>query len=109
MSFHDNNFARIIPDAPEDVKKMGVKDFTYEECRKLDVGAYKGEQFKGQRMVDLNEMIAALKEDPKRRIYFDVKSIDFEALAKLTEEVHPQITLTSSNYQQLKTWKKGQK
>jgi len=106
MSFHDNDFSRIIPDAPEDVKKMGVKDFTYEECRKLDVGAYKGEQFKGQRMVDLNEMIAALKEDPKRLIYFDVKSIDFEVLAKLTEEVHPQIILASSNYQQLKTWKK---
>ena len=106
MSFHDNDFQRIIPDAPEEVRKMGVKDFTYEECRKLDVGAYKGEQFKGQQMVDLDEMIAALKEDPQRLIFFDVKQIDFEILAKATESVHPQIILASPSYDQIKTWKK---
>ena len=106
MSFHDNDFQRIIPDAPEDVRKKGVKDFTYEECRKLDVGAYKGEQFKGQKMVDLDEMIAALKEDPQRLIFFDVKQIDFEILAKATESVHPQIILASPSYDQIKTWKK---
>ncbi len=106
MSFHDNNFQRIIPDAPENVRKLGVKDFTYEECRKLDVGAYKGEQFKGQRMVDLNEMIAALKEDPQRLIFFDVKQVDFQILAKATQEIHPQIILASSNYNEIKEWKK---
>ena len=83
-----------------------MKDFTYEECRKLDVGAYKGEQFTGQQMVDLDEMIAALQEDPQRLIFFDVKQIDFEILAKATESVHPQIILASPSYDQLKTWKK---
>lgn len=106
MSFHDNDFQRIIPDAPEEIRKKGVKDFTYEECRKLDVGAYKGEQFKGQQMVDLDEMIAALQEDPQRLIFFDVKQIDFEILAKATESVHPQIILASSKYDEIKTWKK---
>lgn len=106
VSFHDNDFQRIIPSAPEDVRKMGVKDFTYEECRQLDVGAYKGEEFKGQKMADLDEMIDALQEDPTRLIYFDVKQIDFELLAKKTESVHPQIILASSSYDQIKTWKK---
>lgn len=106
MSFHDNNFKRIIPDAPDDVKKLGVKDFTYEECRKLDVGAYMGEAFKGQQMADLDEMMAALKEDPRRLIFFDVKQVDFEVLAKATESVHPQIILASSKYDEIKAWKK---
>jgi len=106
MSFHDNDFQRIIPDAPEDVRKKGVKDFTYEECRKLDVGAYKGEAFKGQRMANLDEMIAALKEDPKRLVFFDVKQVDFQVLAKATETVHEQIIVCSSKYEQLLEWKK---
>lgn len=106
MSFHDDNFKRIIPDAPDDVKKLGVKDCTYEECRKLDVGAYMGESFKGMRMADLDEMIAALKEDPRRLIFFDVKQVDFAVLAKATESVHTQIILASSNYEEIKAWKK---
>lgn len=106
MSFHDNDFKRIIPDAPDEVKKLGVKDFTYEECRKLDVGAYKGEEFKGQKMASLDEMIDALQEDPNRLVFFDVKKVDFAILAKATESVHPQIILASSNYNEIKAWKK---
>ena len=106
MSFHDNDFKRIIPDAPEEVRAKGVKDFTYEECRKLDVGAYKGEQFKGQRMADLEEMIAALKEDPTRLVFFDIKKVDFKILAEATQEVHPQIIMASSKYDEIKEWKK---
>lgn len=106
MSFHDNDFRRIIPDADDETKKKGVKDLTFDECRKLDVGAYMGDAFKGQKMASLDEMIAALKEDPRRQIYFDVKQVDFELLAKLTESVHEQIILASSKYDEIKTWKK---
>ena len=106
MSFHDNDFKRIIPDAPEEIRAKGVKDFTYEECRKLDVGAYKGEQFKGQKMADLEEMVAALKEDPKRLVFFDIKKVDFKILAEATREVHSQIIMASSNYDEIKEWKK---
>lgn len=107
MSFHDNDFKRIIPDAPEEIKKLGVRDCTYEECRKLDVGAYKGEEFKGQKMASLDEMMDALLEDPNRMIFFDVKQVDFEVLAKATQPVHPQIILASSNYNEVKAWKKA--
>jgi hypothetical protein len=57
-------------------------------------------------MADLDEMMAALQEDPRRLIFFDVKQVDFEVLAKATEAVHPQIILASSNYNEIKTWKK---
>ncbi len=106
VSFHDDNFARIMPNAPEDVKKQGVKDLTYEELLKLDVGAYKGEKFKGQRIVNIDEIVAALKEDPKRFVFCDFKNVDLEQFAKATEDVHPQICLTGPDYNLLKQWKK---
>ena len=106
VSFHDDNFARIMPDAPEDVKKQGVKDLTYEELLKLDVGAYKGEKFKGQRIVNIDEIVAALKEDHKRFVFCDFKNVDLEQFAKATEDVHPQICLTGPDYNLLKQWKK---
>lgn len=57
-------------------------------------------------MASLDEMIAALKEDSSRMVFFDVKQVDFELLAKLTVSVHPQIILASPSYDQIKTWKK---
>ena len=107
VSFHDNDFKRIIPDAPEEVRSKGVADITYEECLKLDVGAYKGEEFKGQRMADIDAMVAALKEDPSRLVFFDIKKVDFKLLADATRSVHPQIIMCSSNYNEIKEWKKN--
>lgn len=106
VSFHDNDFKRIIPDAPDDIKKLGVENITYEECRKLDVGAYKGEKFKGQKIVDINELVSALKEDPQRLVFFDIKKVDFKVLAEATMEVHPQIIMASPSYAQIQEWKK---
>ena len=106
VSFHDENFARIIPDAPDEVKKQGVKDVTLEELLKLDVGAYKGEQYKGQHIVTLKEIIEELKKDPKRMIFCDIKEIDINRFADETREVHPQICLTGPDVAPLAEWKK---
>lgn len=106
VSFHDDNFARIIPDAPDDVKKKGVKDVTFEELQKLDVGAYKGEQFKGQRAVTLKEIVEELKKDRQRIIFCDIKQIDLKRFADETREVHPQIFLTGPDVKPLAEWKK---
>src|SRR6187455_3303239 len=45
VSFHDENFARVVKDASPELKKKGVKDLTYAEVAQLDVGSWKGEQF----------------------------------------------------------------
>ena len=105
VSFHDGDFNRILPDAPEEIRKQGVENFAFEELRKLDVGAYKGERFKGQKVASLDELVDALLEDPTRLVYFDVKKVDFAALADRTQAVHSQIIVASSNYDELKKWK----
>ena len=78
VSFHDNNFARIIPDAPDEIKKLGVKDVTLEGLLELDVGAYMGEEYKGQRAATLADIVAELKEDRQRLIFCDIKDVDLQ-------------------------------
>ncbi len=106
VSFHDDNFARILKDAPEEIKKKGVEDVTYDELMKLDVGAYKGEEYRGERAVTIKEIVDELKKDRRRLIFCDLKNIDLKQFAKETEEVHPQICLTGPDVAPLVEWKK---
>src|SRR5262245_15986441 len=46
VAFHDDNFARVVKGADAELQKKGVKDLTLAELLKLDVGSWKGEQFK---------------------------------------------------------------
>ncbi|MDO5309520.1 MAG: glycerophosphodiester phosphodiesterase family protein [Planctomycetia bacterium] len=105
VSFHDDNFARIIPDAPDEIKRQGVQDVTLAELVKLDVGAYKGERFQGQRVATMTDIIAALQADKTRYIFCDLKNVDLPKFAEQTRDVWPQIYLTSSDYVVLKKWK----
>lgn len=106
VSLHDDNFARIMPGAPDDVKNKGVKDMNFDEVKNIDVGVYKGEQFKGQHIASLAEIVEALKEDRSRLVFCDLKNIDLEQFARETQEVWPQICLTGCDYAPLKAWKK---
>jgi len=107
VSFHDNNFARILPNASEEKKKQGIKDLTYEEVKKLDIGAWKGKKFEGQRIASLQEIVEVLKNHPQRKIYVDIKNVDFEQLAKESQDVHPQMILASTKYEEIALWKKA--
>ncbi|MDR2704691.1 MAG: hypothetical protein LBC02_02825 [Planctomycetaceae bacterium] len=106
VAFHDNNFKRILPNASEEMKNKGVADLPLREVKNLDIGAWKGEQFSGQRIATLREICEVLKKHPKRKVYIDIKKIDFEQLARETEHVHPQLILASTNYEEIKLWKK---
>ncbi len=105
VSFHDNNFARILPDAPEDLKKKGIVDLTFKEVKALDVGSFRDKEFAGQRVLSLAEMVAILKAHPERSLYIDIKKVDFHQLAAETVGVHPQLILASTKYEELKQWR----
>jgi glycerophosphoryl diester phosphodiesterase len=105
VSFHDNNFARILPNAPDDLKKKGVADLTFDEAQKLDVGSFRDDKFAGQRMISLVEMVKLLKAHPERSLYIDIKKVDFHQLAAETVAVHPQLILASTKYDELKLWR----
>jgi len=106
VSFHDDNFSRILPTASDEMKKKGIKDLSYDEVAKLDIGIWKGQEFAGQRVPRLNEIVEVLKKHPQRKIYVDIKNVNFEQLALESQGVHPQMILASTNYDQIKLWKK---
>ncbi|MCL2624702.1 MAG: hypothetical protein FWD31_13655 [Planctomycetaceae bacterium] len=105
VSFHDENFSRILPTASEEMKTRGIKDLSWEEVVKLDIGAWKGREFEGQRIPCLQEIVEVLKKHPERRIYVDIKNVDFDQMAKETQDVHPQLILASTKYEEIKRWK----
>ena len=107
VPFHDNNFARVVKDASPELKKKGVKDLTYDELSKLDVGSWKGEQFKGRRVIPMATIFEKMRGRPERHLYMDIKSIEFPRLAAEVRKygIEKQIVLASPKVEQLREWK----
>jgi glycerophosphoryl diester phosphodiesterase len=106
VCFHDNDFSRVVKDAPPELAKKGVKDLTWEELSKLDVGSWKGEQFKGRRVLRMADGLAAMKGKPERHLYLDIKNVDLKKLADEVKSagVEKQIVFTSPKHEQIREW-----
>ncbi|MDO8545663.1 MAG: glycerophosphodiester phosphodiesterase family protein [Opitutaceae bacterium] len=107
VPFHDNNFARVVKDASPELKKKGVKDLTYAELSKLDVGSWKGEQFKGRHVIPMATIFGLMQGRPERHLYMDIKSIEFPRLAAEVRKygIQRQIVVASSKVEELRAWK----
>lgn len=107
VPFHDNNFARVVKDASPELKKKGVKDLSYAELSQLDVGSWKGEQYKGRRVVPMATIFELMRGRPQRHLYMDIKSIEFPRLAAEVRKygLEKQIVLASRQVAQLREWK----
>src|SRR5688500_10302397 len=107
VTFHDENFARVVKDASPELKKKGVKDLTYAELSELDVGSWKAEQLNGRRVLPMATVFEIMRAHPERHIYMDVKSIEFPKLAAEVRKfgVEKQIVLASPKVEQLRAWK----
>lgn len=106
VAFHDNDFQRILPDAPPERRKQGVADLTWDELQKLDIGAWKGPDFAGQRIARMSEVYEILQQHPKRKFYIDIKNVDLEQLARESQAVHQQLILASTQYDIIRAWKR---
>jgi glycerophosphoryl diester phosphodiesterase len=104
VAFHDNDFQRILPDAPPEVRKQGVADLTWEELQKLDIGAWKGPEFAGQRIARMTDVYEILKRHPERKFYIDIKNVDLEQLSRESKAVHQQLILASTKYDVIREW-----
>lgn len=107
VPFHDNNFARVVKDASPALKKKGVKDLTFAELAKLDVGSWKGPEFAGRRVMPMATIFELMRGRPERHLYMDIKSIDFK---KLAAEIHKyglekQVVLASRKVEEIRAWK----
>ena len=109
VTFHDGNFARVVKDASEELKKKGVKDLTWEELSKLDVGSWKGGGgFVGRRVSKLEDVFKVMQGKPNRHLYLDIKNVDFEQLAALVKKhgMEKQVILATPKYSVVQQWSK---
>lgn len=108
VTFHDANFARVVKGASAALQKKGVKDITFAELQKLDVGAWKGENFANRRVSKLSEAFKLMTGKPERQLFLDIKNVDFKQLASEVREhkVARQIIFTSTKYEQIQEFKK---
>ncbi len=106
--FHDGNFSRTVKDPPPDLVNKGVKDITYAELSKLDVGGWKGEQFQGRHVSRVSEVLKLMIGKPERKLYLDIKNVDLNQLATEVRaaKVARQVAFCSTKYDLVCSWKK---
>lgn len=107
VPFHDGDFSRVVKGASPELKKKGVKDLTYAELAKLDVGSWKGEQFAGRRVLPMSTIFELMRGRPERHLYMDIKAIEFPKLAAEIRKygLEKQIVLASRKVDELRAWK----
>jgi glycerophosphoryl diester phosphodiesterase len=106
VAFHDNDFQRILPNAPPNQRKQGVADLSWDELSRLDIGAWKGEKFRGQRIPRMTDVYTLLARHSERRFYIDIKNVDLKQLAAESKAVHKQLILASTKYDIIRAWKR---
>lgn len=110
VCFHDADFRRVVSNVDEAKRGEGVEDLTAEEVTKLEVGAFRGKQFAGQRVPTLAQLFDALEGRPERLVYLDIKTenVDLDQLAKQVVEagVQSQIIFTTKHHELIRDWKR---
>ncbi len=108
VAFHDENFRRILPSASPETQARGIKDFSWVEVAKLDIGGWKGDKFTGQRVPQMTDVYATLRRQPRRRLYIDIKNVDLEQLSREARQagVTAQLILASTDYALIRRWKR---
>lgn len=105
VAFHDSNLRRVLPDAEEAVRNREIGDLTYAEVAALDIGGWRGEQYRGQRVPRMTDVYEVLERNPDRLMYIDIKQVNFEQLARESASVHRQLILASTKYDEVLRWK----
>ena len=107
VAFHDEDFRRILPSAPPADQKKGIKDLSWAAVARLDIGAWKGARFAGQRVPRMADVCQILGRHKRRRLYIDIKNVDLEQLASEAHAagVAAQLILASTDYAVIRRWK----
>lgn len=81
ICMHDATPARTT-NAPDAWKDKDVKDIPLETLRAWDAGSSFDARYAGTKVPTIDEVFTALKHDPARRMYLDLKGVDLDQLGK---------------------------
>jgi glycerophosphoryl diester phosphodiesterase len=107
VAFHDANFKRVVKGISPDMASKGVADVTFAELSKLDVGSWKGAEFKGRHVSKISEVFARMKGHSERHLYLDIKNVQLKQLAAEVKQfgVEKQIVLATPKHAIIREWK----
>lgn len=107
VAFHDDDFSRVVKGASDELKKKGVKDLTFAELSKLDVGVWQTNDFIPRHVSKMTEVFATMRGKPERHLYLDIKNVDLKQLAEevKSHEVTRQVILASPKPEIIREWK----
>ncbi len=107
VAFHDATFERLVKNVQAELSKKSVADLTWTQAAQLDVGAYKGPAFAGQRIPRIADVFAAMQKRPERLLYLDIKDVRLEDLAEMARQhgVERQVILASTHDNLVRQWK----
>lgn len=102
ICLHDPTLGRTT-NAPEPARSRDVSTLSLEEIKKWDAGIYYGEQYRGQKVPALAEVLQVLKENPQWAIYIDLKTAYLEKLNELitSYEVSKQVIFCHNDQKNL--------
>ena len=107
VTFHDADFSRLIKDADEKLRKSSVEKSTWAFLQTLDVGAWKGEAFKGRRVPKMSGVLGHMADNPGLRLYMDIKKVDLGKLSALVRDAGAgaRVIVASNKPEFLSEWK----
>ena len=107
VTFHDNDFNRVVRNLSPELHTKGVQDVTFATLSTLDVGSWRGSEFVGHHVPRLAEVFAVTRGRPERHLYLDIKNVDLRSLAALVREygVNSQIILATPKPEVIREWK----
>ncbi len=108
VAFHDANFKRVVKNVPSELAEKGVKDITWDQLKKLDVGSWMGQDFLGHRVCTMEDIFEIMAGMPDRHLYLDIKQVDLKQLADQVKKhkINAQVVLASPRHDELVEWKK---
>jgi glycerophosphoryl diester phosphodiesterase len=107
VCFHDANFKRVVSGIDEANKTGSIEQLPLDQVQELEVGAFRGKQFTGQRIPTLESVFGEMRGHSERLLYLDVKKVDLNQLAYLVKkrQVERQVIFTSPDHRLIRQWK----
>jgi len=108
FAFHDSTLDRQVVDLPSRLSGVSLKDLAWRDIASLDAGAYRGSEFKGQKIPEMAAVFEVMRGKPERLLYMDVRNASLDRLAELARKsgVLEQTILASTDYGVIREWKR---
>jgi glycerophosphoryl diester phosphodiesterase len=108
VCYHDADLKRVVRNAGEVKKGAAIETMSLAGAQELDVGAFRGRQFAGQRVPKLASVFEEMQGHADRWLYLDIKTADVDALARLVREyrLEKQVIFTTPKHELIRNWKR---